>query len=184
MAAIHHDVCKTLHRDSVCFRAVQGYYEGVQMLQLIQWLACAAIEAEVPLLHTLCTMPWPYRPGLVLTAVSSAATAAASAAGADPPETPGSIAYWANVAAGGSSGYGANGYGFSYCFTPLEAGVEPLGPLVMAVGVRLPDAAQLMSARQMRRIRPDGYSKLSAPLMFGEAGRIVLTGTINSQCPL
>lgn len=152
---------------------LQGFYEGEQLLRLTNWLACAAIEAEFSLLHTLCAMPWPYRPNLVLTALSGTAAASAAAAGGDPPESPGSIAYWANVACGsGSSGYqSANSYAFGYCFTPVEAGVESLGPLVMAVGMRLPAADQLMGQHQMQRLRPDGYRKLCAPLMMGEAGK-------------
>ncbi|WIA30512.1 hypothetical protein OEZ86_000596 [Tetradesmus obliquus] len=43
-----------------------GYYEGEQLLHLTHWIACAAIEAELPLLHTLATMPWPYRPNLLM----------------------------------------------------------------------------------------------------------------------
>lgn len=170
-------LCRSCH-DRLCC-ALQGFYEGQQLLQLINWLACAAMDAEVPLLHTLCTMPWPYRPSLVLTAVSSAATAAAASAGAEAPTSPGSIAYWANVASGGAGGAGGSSYAFGYCFTPLEAGVEPLGPLVIAVGVRVPDASQLMGVRQMQRLRPDGYRKLAAPLMLGEAG-----GSSNAQLVL
>lgn len=157
-----------LHSVCVCVRAraplLQGYYEGEQLLHLAHWVACAAIEAELPLLHTLCTMPWPYRPSLVLMPVASAAAAAAAAAGADPPESPGSVAYWAAVATG------SNGYGYgTYHFTPAEAGVVPLGPQLFA-GLCVPHALQLMSAWEMAKYRPDGYRGLAAPLLFGEAG--------------
>ncbi|KAF6259564.1 hypothetical protein COO60DRAFT_1700751 [Scenedesmus sp. NREL 46B-D3] len=140
-----------------------GYYEGEQLLRLAHWIACAAIEAELPLLHTLCTMPWPYRPGLTLLGVSAAATAAAAAAGAAPPSTPGSVAYWASVATG-NSGLGFGGYHYS----PAEAGVVPLGPQLLA-GLCVPHPLQLMSGGEMRRHRPDGYRGLAAPLLYGEA---------------
>lgn len=143
----------------------QGYYEGAQLLQLTHWLASAHIEAEAALLQTLSYMPWPYRPSLVLGAAHSAATAAAAAEGVAPPSSPGSVAYWAAVAAGGS---GAAGYG--YGLTPAEAGVLPLGQVLTPGGCPLPSVAQLMGPSELRRHRPNGYKGLLAPLLFGEAG--------------
>jgi hypothetical protein len=157
--------CLTLRLTYVLL--LQGYYEGEQLLHLAHWIACAAIEAELPLLHTLCTMPWPYRPSLVLMGVSAAATAAAAAAGAEPPSTPGSVAYWASVATG-NSGIGFGGYHY----TPAEAGVVPLGPQLLA-GLCVPHVQQLMSGWEMSRYRPDGYRRLAAPLLYGEAGEQV-----------
>lgn len=155
---------------------MQGYYEGVQLVELTRWLAGAALESEGALLATLCSMPWPYRPSLVTQAAKAAATAAAASAGVPEPQSPNSFSYWAGFAAGhpGSSmapagpsaGAGAQAIGL----TAMQAGVQPGGAELKGLGLRLPHAQQLMGSADMQRRRPNGYLRLVAPALYGEAG--------------
>jgi hypothetical protein len=174
----------------------QGYYEGAELLALIRWLASAAVECEAPLLTCLCSMPWPYKPPLVLMCAKAAAQAAAAVANVPEPTTPKGFSYWVGFAtsAGGSeaSASGAGGPAAPAidalaggpaaagaavaAFTPRQAGVQPMGAR-LAHGQQLPHEAQLMSPADMRRCRPNGYAGVVAPLLYGEAGEHGAGGT-------
>jgi hypothetical protein len=156
--------------------ALQGYYEGQQLLDLTRWLAAAALESEGPLLARLCAIPWPYKPSLVVKAAKAAATAAAASAGVPEPQSPNSFSYWVGFAGGhpGSNtaavGGPAGGANQATGLTAVQAGVQPGGPLLQGLGLRLPHERQLMSSADMRRRRPNGYAGLVAPALYGEAG--------------
>jgi hypothetical protein len=154
---------------------------------LLTWLAAGGIESEAPLLAALCSMPWPYRPSLVVACGKAAAAAAAAVAGVPEPSSPTSLAYWVGFAsssdglgapgapagaAGGPAGAGAGGAAGSAArgFSPRTAGVQPGGLLLPGLSWRLPHAAQLMGPAEMRTRRPNGYAQLTAPLLYGEAG--------------
>lgn len=163
--------------ENPCWRiALQGYYEGQQLLDLTRWLAAAALESEGPLLARLCAIPWPYKPSLVVKAAKAAATAAAASAGVPEPQSPNSFSYWVGFAGGqpGSNtaavGGPAGGANQATGLTAVQAGVQPGGPLLQGLGLRLPHERQLMSSGDMRRRRPNGYAALVAPALYGEAG--------------
>lgn len=167
--------------------AVQGFYEGTQLMDLLAWLAAGAIEAEATLLANLCSMPWPYRPSLVVKAAKAAATAAAASAGVPEPHSPTSFSYWAGFASGrgpGGSSAGALGQygagaglsgGLAAGVTPVEAGVQPAGTM-LPLGLQLPHERQLMAPGEMQRHRPNGYLGFMAPALYGEAGELALGG--------
>lgn len=158
----------------------QGFYEGAQLLDLITWLASGTLESEAPLLAALTSIPWPYKPALVSKAVKAAATAAAASAGVPEPQSPGSFTYWAGFASGHGPGSssggaalaapGAAGASGVLGFTAAQAGVRPAGAVVAPLGLRLPHPRQLMGGDEMQGWRPNGYLRVVAPSLYGEAG--------------
>lgn len=178
MCSLRHHTCK-----HACCLCLQGFYEGPQLLALVEWLTAAALEFEAPLLAALCSMPWPYKPSLVSKAAREAATAAAATAGVPEPTSPNSFSYWVGFASGnihssgaaalGQYGAGAAGYGPGgqvLGFTAAQAGVQPGGAVLMQLGLQLPHARQLMRPAEMQRHRPNGYLGPLAPALYGEAG--------------
>jgi hypothetical protein len=160
--------------------ASQGYYEGADLLKLTAWLAEAALEAESSLLAALVSIPWPYKPSMVAAAAKAAATAAAASAGVPEPKSPNSFSYWAGFAASGNPGsnsaqaaggqFGGSSSGTAVGFTAAQAGVLPGGAVLRPLGLQLPHERQLVAAAEMQRHRPNGYTGLVAPALYGEAG--------------
>jgi hypothetical protein len=123
----------------------------------------------------------------VSSAAKAAATAAAASAGVPEPKSPNSFSYWAGFAASGNPGsnsatqaaggqFGGSGGGATVGFTAAQAGVLPGGAVLRPLGLQLPHERQLMAAAEMQRHRPNGYTGLVAPALYGEAGECCAAG--------